>query len=64
MSQNQWLKITGVRSKEDLIEQWLKLNPKDVANFDPNGVKNISTEATITFDFDKEEYTLSFEPLK
>ncbi|MDE1811641.1 MAG: hypothetical protein KGH86_06735 [Thaumarchaeota archaeon] len=27
------LKILGLRSREDLIEEWLALNPKDVYRF-------------------------------
>jgi len=58
------LKILGARSREDLIEEWLSLNPKDVTNFDRTGIKKITTQVTITFDFGKEEYLLAFQPLK
>ncbi|HEX5457793.1 MAG TPA: hypothetical protein VFX64_05340 [Candidatus Nitrosotalea sp.] len=58
------LKILGVRSREDLIEEWLSLNPKDVTDFDRTGIKKITTQVTITFDFGKEEYLLAFQPLK
>ena len=58
------LKILGARSREDLIEEWLSLNPKDVTDFDRTGIKKITTQVTITFDFGKEEYLLAFQPLK
>ncbi|MGI0065574.1 MAG: hypothetical protein ACREA5_01575 [Nitrosotalea sp.] len=58
------LKILGLRSREDLIEEWLSLNPKDVTDFDREGIKKITTQVTITFDFGKEEYLLAFQPLK
>ncbi len=58
------LKILGLRSREDLIEEWLSLNPKDVSDFDRGGIKKITTQVTITFDFGKEEYLLAFQPLK
>jgi hypothetical protein len=58
------LKIPGLRSREDLIEEWLALNPKDVTDFDRDGIKKIATQVTITFDFGKEEYLLAFQPLK
>jgi len=58
------LQILGVSSREDLIEEWLSLNPKDVTDFDRTGIKKITTQVTITFDFGKEEYLLAFQPLK
>jgi hypothetical protein len=58
------LKILGARSREDLIEEWLSLNPKDVTDFDRTGIKKITTQVTITFDFGKEECLLAFQPLK
>ena len=58
------LKILGVRSREDLIEEWLALNPKDVTDFDRTGIKTVTTQVTITFDFGKEECLLAFQPLK
>ncbi len=33
------LKILGLRSREDLIEEWLALNPKDVTDVDEMGLK-------------------------
>lgn len=58
------LKILGICSREDLIEEWLSLNPKDVTDFDRTGIKKVTTQVTITFDFGKEEYLLAFQPLK
>ena len=58
------LQILGASSREDLIEEWLSLNPKDVTDFDRTGIKKITTQVTITFDFGKEEYLLAFQPLK
>lgn len=57
------LQILGISSREDLIEEWLSLNPKDVADFDLTGIKKVTTQVTITFDFGKEEYLLAFQPL-
>jgi hypothetical protein len=57
------LKILGVRSREDLIEEWLALNPKDITDFDITGIKEVTTKVTITFDFGKEECLLTFQPL-
>ena len=58
------LEILEVRSREDLIEEWLALNPKDVIDFNRDGIKKITTKVTITFDFGKEECLLVFQPLK
>ena len=58
------LKILEIRSREDLIEEWLALNPKDVIDFSRDSIKKITTKVTITFDFGKEERLLSFQPLK
>lgn len=58
------LEILEVRNREDLIEEWLALNPKDVIDFNRNSIKKITTKVTITFDFGKEECLLVFQPLK
>ncbi|MDE1724977.1 MAG: hypothetical protein KGH76_03640 [Thaumarchaeota archaeon] len=58
------LSILENRSREDLIEEWLALNPKDITDFDNTGIKKITTKVTITFDFGKEERLLTFQPLK
>lgn len=58
------LEILEVKSREDLIEEWLALNPKDVIDFNRDGIKKITTKVTITFDFGKEECLLVFQPLK
>jgi len=58
------LEILEVRSREDLIEEWLSLNPKDVTDFNRASIKKITTKVTITFDFGKEECRLAFQPLK
>jgi len=58
------LEILEVRSREDLIEEWLSLNPRDVTDFNRTSIKKITTKVTITFDFDKEECLLVFQPLK
>ncbi|MDE1845221.1 MAG: hypothetical protein KGI10_07835 [Thaumarchaeota archaeon] len=58
------LEILEVKSREDLIEEWLALNPKDVIDFNRDSIKKITTKVTITFDFGKEECLLAFQPLK
>lgn len=58
------LKILEIRSREDLIEEWLALNPKDVVDFHRDSIKKIITKVTITFDFGKEERLLTFQPLE
>ena len=58
------LEILEVRSREDLIEEWLSLNPRDVTDFNRASIKKITTKVTITFDFGKEECHLVFQPLK
>ncbi|MHB8601165.1 MAG: hypothetical protein ACYC6W_04595 [Nitrosotalea sp.] len=58
------LKILEIRSREDLIEEWLALNPRDVVDFHRDSIKKIITKVTITFDFGKEERLLIFQPLK
>lgn len=58
------LEILEVRSREDLIEEWLSLNPRDVTDFNRASIKKITTKVTITFDFGKEECLLVFQPLK
>ncbi len=58
------LEILEVRSREDLIEEWLSLNPRDVTDFNRTSIKKITTKVTITFDFGKEECLLIFHPLE
>jgi|GEM_PF-1479034 len=60
----EFLEILEIKSREDLIEEWLALNPKDVTGFNRDGTKKITTKVTITFDFGKEECRLAFQPLK
>lgn len=63
-SESKLLKILEARSREDLIEEWLALNPKDITDFNKTGIKEITTKVTITFDFGKEECLLAFQPLE
>ena len=58
------LEILEARNREDLIEEWLCLNPRDVADFNRASIKKITTKVTITFDFGKEECLLVFQPLE
>lgn len=58
------LEILEARNREDLIEEWLSLNPRDVADFNRASIKKITTKVTITFDFGKEECLLVFQPLE
>jgi len=58
------LNILENRSRKDLIEEWLALNPEDSTDFNKTGIKKITTKVTITFDFGKEERLLTFQPLK